>query len=111
MEIRRRTLKHGTVIWLDGRLDAATVHLLRNEWSTAENEKHFALDMSGVTFIDSLGLAALVSGLKLARQRGGDVVLVNPSDRVRTILELTVMDKVFRIVATVSEALGSSEND
>lgn len=59
---------------------------------------HFRVELAEVNFVDSTGLAALVRAMKRARERGGDVVLVRPSDPVRVILELTCLDVAFVIV-------------
>ena len=59
---------------------------------------HFRVDLADVNFVDSTGLAALVRAMKRSRERGGDVVLVHPSDPVRVILELTCLDVAFVIV-------------
>jgi anti-sigma B factor antagonist len=55
------------------------------------------LDLQQVKFVDSSGLGAMVSGYK-ALNGQGNVVLCNTSDAVRTLLRLTRMDCVFRIV-------------
>ena len=47
------------------------------------------LDLSAVTFIDSSALSELVRARKRARTGGGDTVVVQISDPVRVILELT----------------------
>lgn len=61
---------------------------------------HVTVDLSNVEFVDSSGLAALVSAMKRAREQGGDLVLANPSDPVTVILELTRLDAAFDIVRT-----------
>ena len=57
------------------------------------------LDLSGVTFLDSSGLGALISLHKTMRSRNGTVRLINPAANVRQILELTRLHRVFEIVA------------
>ncbi|WP_375481653.1 STAS domain-containing protein [uncultured Jatrophihabitans sp.] len=50
------------------------------------------LDLSEVTFIDSVGLGMLVRARDdLARDRTSQLRLRNPSDRVRRMLELTAL--------------------
>lgn len=55
------------------------------------------LEMSGLEWIDSGGLSALVNVLKRARKLEGDVILVNPNDSVRAVLELTRLHEIFEI--------------
>ena len=56
------------------------------------------IDLSGVTFLDSSGLGALISLHKSLRSQNGTVRLVNPSLNVRQILELTRLHRVFEIL-------------
>jgi len=52
--------------------------------------------MAETTFLDSSGLGALIGGLKSARQAGGDLRIARPTPAVRTVFELTNLDRVLR---------------
>lgn len=96
------------VVTAHGRLDAFSVPELRERLLALSTQggRHFVVDLSGVDFLDSAGMAALVSLLKHARQVGGDVHLVWPaSDAARRILHLTRFDRVFKMHDNVDEAL------
>ncbi len=55
---------------------------------------NFVIDLSETPFLDSSGMAVLVSILKRARQAGGDVKLVWPRiEAARRILNLTKFDR------------------
>ena len=56
-----------------------------------------AVDLSGVTYIDSSGVATLVEGLRSARKKDAGFVLVSPSSAVRQVLELARLDSVFEV--------------
>ncbi len=58
---------------------------------------HLILDLKSVDFIDSSGLSVLVSTLKAVQEKNGEVVLLNPSDEVRSLIELTRLHQVFDI--------------
>lgn len=96
------------IIALDGRLDVFSVSALRDTRDRLLNAGHcyFVVDLQALTFMDSAGLAALVSLLKRARQVGGEVVLVKPTDPAayRT-LSLTRFDHVFALRDSVEQAL------
>lgn len=67
----------------------------------------FVVDLSAVPFLDSAGMAVLVSLLKRARQQGGDVRLVWPAEEAaRRILRLTKFDRVFSMSETAEAAVG-----
>jgi len=86
------------VITLKGRLDAFEAPALRKTCDAhLENEFiHFVFDLTDVSMLDSAGLAALVSVLKRARMKNGDVRLVWPREEAASrILKLTKFDQVF----------------
>jgi len=62
------------------------------------------VDLSGLGFIDSSGLGALVTALKTARSSGGEVRLCCLTPQVRSIFQLTRLDKVFTIHDRVEDA-------
>ena len=55
------------------------------------------LDLSGTEFMDSSGLAVLVSGLQAARKKDGDVHLAGMGATIRALFELTRLHTVFQI--------------
>ncbi|HEY0216983.1 MAG TPA: STAS domain-containing protein [Cellulomonas sp.] len=66
------------------------------------------VDLGETEFMDSSGLGALVGGLRATRAAGGDLRIANVGAQVRTVLELTTMDRVLRPHATVEDALGAA---
>lgn len=63
------------------------------------------LDLADTTFMDSSGLAVLVSSLQAARKKEGDVYLVCMGDTVRALFELTRLHTVFQIFDDEAGAL------
>ncbi len=57
----------------------------------------FIVHLGDVTYIDSSGIAVLIQGLKLARKRGVEFILRDPSPRVMAVMELARLDRVFSI--------------
>jgi anti-sigma B factor antagonist len=64
------------------------------------------LDLSGVTFFGSLGVAALMRATTLAEERGTRLLVV-VADRVRRTMEVTKTASLFTVYGSVEEALGS----
>jgi anti-anti-sigma factor len=79
---------------LVGELDMATcdglMELLR---SAAAGHHPVVLDFSGVSFMDSSGLRAILEGAGLPNE-SGPVVILNPSPQVRRVLEISIPDGV-----------------
>jgi anti-sigma B factor antagonist len=63
------------------------------------------VDLAGCEFMDSSGLGAIIGGLKVARQAGGDLRIARLTPQVRTVLELTNLDRVLRPHESVEAAL------
>lgn len=98
------------VIKLDSRVDAVNAPNLKTKFEAmiAEGTVQFVLDLQNVSFMDSAGLAALVTLLKCARAAGGDVKLIAPNDdKAMRILRLTKFDRVFEIADRVETAVAS----
>ncbi|HEX2346092.1 MAG TPA: STAS domain-containing protein [Gaiellaceae bacterium] len=69
------------------------------------------VDLSRVTFIDSMALGILLEALKRLRARGGVLRIVGPRPDVRRIFEITLLDRIFPLDATRSEALAADAHD
>ena len=96
-----------TVVTARGQLDVATAPQLRQTLLEQQygSGRRVALDLSGVEFLDSFGLGVLVGGLRRARSAGGALVLVGASPRITHVLEVTGLDGVFELAASVDEVV------
>ena len=64
---------------------------------TSVRAGYIVLDLSGVSFLDSTGLLVLVAAHSLLDERGDELVLRAPSDRVRRNLEITHLVEIFAL--------------
>ena len=71
-------------------------------------EPEIIVDLAGLEFIDSSGVAALARGRKLARDAGGDLLLAAPQCQVLRVLGLTRLIDVFAVHVSVAEAARSA---
>jgi anti-sigma B factor antagonist len=62
------------------------------------------LDLSSIDFIDSSGLGAIISLLKLLAGKG-DICLCGIGDQVMSLFKLTRMDRIFRFYPSSAEAV------
>lgn len=65
---------------------------------------NLAVDLGGVEFMDSSGLAVLISGLRRTREHDGALVLISPTASVKRVLTITGLDRVFDIYDSVEKA-------
>ena len=98
-ELHLRSVRSGreATVTVRGELDRASARLLADELGELLREGmcRLTVDLAEVTFIDSTGLATLVSALRAARERGGDVVLRAPRRCVRKVLAISGADRFF----------------
>lgn len=64
------------------------------------------IDLTGVGFIDSSGVATLVEGLKATKAAGASLILCGMSPKVLDVFELARLDKVFKIVPDLKTLTG-----
>ena len=76
---------------LAGELDMATSEVLLDAIRARGHGVPVTLDFSGVTFMDSSGLRALLEAAK-DRQGDGAVVILDPSPQVRRVLDISLPD-------------------
>jgi anti-sigma B factor antagonist len=55
------------------------------------------VDLSGVTYMDTSGLATLMEAMRIARRQGTRLVLSGIQDQPRYLLEITDLDHLFEI--------------
>ena len=79
------------VVVATGEIDIATAPQLWEALSLLIERGHrdVVLDMAGVEFMDSQGIAVIVRAHKELEQKGGTVVIRSPRAQVRTALEVT----------------------
>ena len=95
-----------TVIQPTGRLNMAAASTLRKQLQdiVEGGSSRIVVDLSATEFIDSSGLGALISGLKIARQEGGDLRIAATPKQVGTVLELTNLNRVLPTSESVDTA-------
>ncbi|WP_269134472.1 STAS domain-containing protein [Spiractinospora alimapuensis] len=106
MELKISTSAHSdhALVAVRGEIDLYTAPRLHSELVAALDNAgggRLLVEMSQVEFCDSTGINVLLSGLKRARERSGDLEIVAPSGTVSKILEVTGLDAVFRIHPTL----------
>ncbi len=107
MKISHQRLDTGIIlIHLEGRLDAITKDLVKETFQDflTKNDVKLVIDLEQVPFIDSSGLAALVSGLRTSRENGGNIALSGIQPQAQTVFRLTMLDRVFSVHPTYQQA-------
>ena len=98
----RRQADGAVVDDVRGDLDAATVDALRDALLgtlASDRPRTMVVDLTYVTFMDSMGIGALVAGHNAAREIGSRFVLRNPSGFVHRQLRVTGLAEMFGLSA------------
>jgi anti-sigma B factor antagonist len=98
--------REAVVLHPAGEVDLATVSSL---WSMlksmSEGGRPVIVSLSGITYIDSTGIKALLDGHRLFQQRAQRLVLADPTSMVRKVIEITALEKVIPVYASLEQAL------
>ncbi|XHR28202.1 MAG: STAS domain-containing protein [Chthoniobacteraceae bacterium] len=94
------------VLALEGEIDLHEAPRLREEVRKVLDKHPHTLyvDFSGVTFIDSSGLAVLIEAMQRINADGGQLALFGIHDAVETIFHIARLDQVFRIYPDIQAA-------
>ena len=91
---------HATVVFA-GRFDAVEAMAARARMAEPDvtGPAHLVLDLYGVTFLDSAGLAVLVRARQDRQRDGRTIALVRPeSEDAMRVLRLTQFDQIFTVL-------------
>ena len=70
--------------------------------------ERIVIDLSRATYIDSSGVAALILAMQEVEAYGGKFFLSGLQETLRSIFEISRLDRTFRIVPDVDAALGAT---
>lgn len=89
-------------------LDASNVREFRETIAAVVKDRlRVVVDLSGVKFVDSSGLGALISCQRIMNARKGELRLCSLGSNVRSLFELMRMQRVFDIHDSKESALRS----
>ncbi len=103
----------GKVLAVTGELDLATVPQVRQAvvelLASSNGVPMLVLDLSGVDFIDSSGLGSVLGAMRRARAANGEVRAVVCAPHVRSLFEITGLDRLLPVHGSVDEAVAATE--
>jgi anti-sigma B factor antagonist len=109
VELSTRECDGQVVVVLRGELDVAdAAQVAASLTAVAGSGRNVIVDLEGLEFIDSSGLAALVRARRHARHGGFDLLLAGPQQQVLRMLAITRLIDVFAVHVCVDEASGSA---
>jgi anti-sigma B factor antagonist len=106
-----RVERISVVVGVEGELDIATVGDLEGTIQTAVgvNGPWLILDLSGLDFMDSSGLNAIINTYRLVGEHGGAIALAAPNERVEKVVRLVGLHRQIPVHRTVEAAVTAME--
>lgn len=101
---------NGIVFPLEGEIDlhiSPAVAISLQE-IIAKKPARLLVDLSGVSYVDSSGLAVLIDAMQKVQKYGGTFGVIGMQESVRSIFEIAKLDQVFRIFPTVEAATAAT---
>jgi anti-sigma B factor antagonist len=96
---------NGTLRFLDVALRECFNDLL------GEGHRAFVLNMTNVPYVDSFGLGQLITIWTSIRNKGGQLILLRPTDHVQVLFEITKLNTIFRIFGEEAQAINSARSN
>lgn len=95
------------ILSLGGEVDLHTVPKLDEELeaAAADGARRVIVDLAAAPFIDSSVLGALARAQRELTARGGELVLVTDDRRILRLLEVSGLERLFRIERSLTEAI------
>lgn len=93
---------------LSGRLTSdSSQELIDLIKDTQKRDKNYILDLSGLNFIDSVGLGSIIQVMKRVNSDGGELKLLNLINQPKVIFEITRVETIFEIYDNEDDAIAS----
>ena len=107
MKLRESTHCYIDFLHLEGEIDMHYAPVLRTLLQAKAKRRcpALAVDLEGVSFIDSTGIAVLIEYLRDAAEFDGKFCLARPTEQVGVIFEIVQLRKALPIFATIPEAI------
>lgn len=106
MDVKTEQSGRVSIVVVNGDVDLSSSRSLQTELREviSGGPERIVVDLSGVPYMDSSGVATLVEAMQLSRKKGTKLVLCAMSDKVQSIFEIARLDRVFTIAADRAEA-------
>ena len=108
MIVEKRQLDGFTLLNVEGVIklgESAQFFAQTLERALSDDSGHVIIDFSKINYIDSTGIGELVGYLGRFRDRNRKLILINPSDRIRKLLAIAQLDRLFTIYDSLETAL------
>ena len=98
-----------TIVAITGEIDLNSSPQLRKAFVDLieQGAVKVIVDFANVSYIDSSGLATLIEMMQRVKRVQGTMHLSQMSDKIKSLFEITKLDKLFKIYQSQDEALAA----
>ena len=110
LEVKERQAGDVTILDMIGsvRIGEGSIALRDNvRRLSSEGKKNVLLNLGGVNYMDSTGVGELIANYTTLRREGGQLKLLNLTDKIQNLLVITKLLTVFDSYDNEAEALNS----
>ena len=107
LDLRKHVLDGCLVVHVDGEIDLANSAVLQQYLvdQLDKDHAHIVVDLTGVGFLDSTALSALIVAYHAAKEMGGSLHLSGATGATRKVLVITQLDVLFDHHDHVTDAI------
>ncbi len=112
LELKERQAGDVTILDLSGPVRMGEGSLVLRDTTRRladEGKKKILLNLGGVNYMDSSGIGELIANYTTISRQGGQVKLLNLTDKIENLLVITKLLTVFDAYENEAEALSSFE--
>ena len=110
MKISSRRVDNATIVDVSGNIDMSNSPEVRKvllRELRVKDVSRVLLNLTGVAYIDSSGVASLVEGLKASRETGARFILFGLNEAAREVLKISRLLKLFEVYDDESQAIAA----
>ena len=110
MNISSRRVDNATIVDVSGNIDMSNSPEVRKvllRELRVKDVSRVLLNLTGVAYIDSSGVASLVEGLKASRETGSRFILFGLNEAAREVLKISRLLKLFEVYDDESQAIAA----
>jgi stage II sporulation protein AA (anti-sigma F factor antagonist) len=110
MYLNFKNIGQKLIVYMTGELDhhsADEVRIKVDDRLERENIIYLIMDFSGVSFMDSSGIGAVIGRYKKISARGGKVSITHVNEPIRRVFELSGLFKIINLYDSVEEAINN----
>ena len=95
----------------ESRFDSQIAGLVKAEFTIllSEDVNKLVVDMSEVEYCDSSGLSSLLLAFRIIQSQEGQIRIAAPQKSVRTLIQISQLDRILPIYDSVEEAVKDLE--